>query len=108
MFEIEILRCYHSKIWRHVHGVYACEFFRCHFGWKAFVIHSLYKTFKEKLKIQGHHPFKLGSGVTSTCIMIVYENVMISGTNKNRKGGQNNWFLGILPVYSLMYFIMPK
>ena len=37
----------------------------------------LYKTFKGKLKIQGH----LGIGFTMTCIMIVYENVMKSGTN---------------------------
>ena len=60
----------------------AGEFFRRHFGWKVFVIRLLYRTFKEKLKIQGHHPFKLGFGFTTTCIiMIVYENVMTSGTN---------------------------
>ena len=35
--------------------------------------------FKEKLKIQGHHPFKLGFDFTT--IIIVYENVMKSGTN---------------------------
>ena len=35
----------------------------------------LYRTFKEKLNIQGHHFFKLGFGLTSACIMIVYENV---------------------------------
>ena len=40
----------------------ACEFFRRHFGWKVFVISLLYRTFKERLKIQGHHPFKLGFG----------------------------------------------
>ena len=55
----------------------ACDFFRRHFGWKVFVICLLYKTFKGKLKIQGH----LGIGFTTTCIMIVYENVMKSGTN---------------------------
>ena len=60
--------------------VTACEFFRRHFGWKVFVIRLLYRAFKEKLKIQGQHPFKLGFGFTTTCIMIVYENVMKSGT----------------------------
>ena len=50
----------------------ACEFFQSHFGWKVFVIHLLYKTFKEKLKIQQHHPFKLGFGFTMTYIIIVY------------------------------------
>ena len=59
----------------------ACDFFRCHFGWNVFVIRSLYRTFKEKLKIQKHHPFKLGFGFTMTCEMIVYENVMNSGMN---------------------------
>ena len=39
-----------------------CEFFRRHFGWKVFDIHLLLRTFKEKLKIQGDHPFKLGFG----------------------------------------------
>ena len=51
----------------------ACEFFRRHFGWKVFVICLLYGTFKEKLKIQGHHPFKLGFGLTTICIMLVYK-----------------------------------
>ena len=38
----------------------ACEIFRRQFGWKFFVyIHLLCRTFKEKLKIQGHHPFKV-------------------------------------------------
>ena len=50
-------------------------------GWKVFVIRLLHRTFKEKLKIQGHHPFKLGFGFIATYIMIVYENVMKSGTN---------------------------
>ena len=59
----------------------ACEFFRRHSGWKMFVIRLVYTTFKEKLKIQGHYSFKLGFGSTTTCIMIVYENVMNSGTN---------------------------
>ena len=59
----------------------ACEFVRHHFGWKVFVIRLLYRTLKGKLKIQGHHPFKLGFGFTPTCIMIVSENVMKSGTN---------------------------
>ena len=59
----------------------ACEFFRRHFDWKVFVIRLLYSTFKEKLKIQGHHPFKFGFGFTTTCKMIVYENVMKSGAN---------------------------
>ena len=59
----------------------ACEFFRRHFGWKVCVIRLLYGTFKEILKIQGHHPFKLSFPFTTTCIMIVYENVMKSGTN---------------------------
>ena len=58
-----------------------CDFFRRHFGWNVFVIRLLYRKFKEKLKILGHHPFKLGFGFTATCIMIVYENVMKSGTN---------------------------
>ena len=31
--------------------------------------------------------------------MIIYENVMKSGTNLSRNGGQNNLFLGILPVF---------
>ena len=66
-----------------------CEFFRRHFGWKVFVKCLLYRTLKEKLKIQRHHPFKLGLGFTSTYIMVVYENVMQSGTNSNRNGGQN-------------------
>ena len=61
-------------------GTY-CEIFLCHFGWKVCVIGLLYRTFKEKLKIQGHHPFKVGIGFTMTCIMIVYENVMKFGTN---------------------------
>ena len=73
MFENEILAHYHSDIrmtsrswWvRHV----------------IFVIGLLYRTFKEKLKIQGNHPFKVGFGFTMTCIMIVYKNVMKSGTN---------------------------
>ena len=65
-------------------------FDRRHFGWQVFVIRLLYRTFKEKLKIQGHHPFKLCFGFTTTCLMIVYENVMKSGTNENRNGGQNN------------------
>ena len=59
----------------------ACDVFESHFGWKVFVIRLLYKTFKEKLKIQGPHPFKLGFGFTMIYIMIVYENVMKSGTN---------------------------
>ena len=59
----------------------ACEFFRRQFGCKVFVIRLLYRTFKEKLKIQGHDLFKLGFGFTTTCIMIVYENVMKSGTH---------------------------
>ena len=50
----------------------AGEFFGRHFGWKVFVIRLLYRTFKEKLKIQGHYPFKLGFGFTTTCIMIVF------------------------------------
>ena len=58
-------------------------FFRFHFGWKVFVIRLLciYRTFKEKLKIQGHYPFELGFGFTITCIMVIYENVMKSDTN---------------------------
>ena len=48
---------------------------------RFFVIRLLYRTFKEKLKIQGHHPFKFSFGFATTCIMIVYENVMTSGTN---------------------------
>ena len=68
----------------------ACEFIRRHFGLKVFVIRLLHRTFKEKLKIQVHHPFKLRSGFTTTYIIIVYENVMKSGTNYSRNGGQNN------------------
>ena len=60
----------------------ACDFFRRHFGWNVFVKRLLYRIFKEKSKIiQEHHPFKLGFGFTTTCIMIVYENVLKSGTN---------------------------
>ena len=59
----------------------ACDFFQRHLGWNVFVIHLLYRTIKEKLKIQGHHPFKLGFGFTTICIMIIYENVMESGTS---------------------------
>ena len=66
----------------------ACEFFRRYFGWKAFVMRLLYTTFKEKLKIQRHHPFKFGFGFTSTCIMVVYENVMKSGTNSQEWGSR--------------------
>ena len=36
-----------------------------------------YRKYNEKLKIQGHCLYKLGFGFTMTCIMIVYENVMI-------------------------------
>ena len=55
----------------------ACEFLDVILvGWKVFVIRLLYKTFKEKLKIQRHHPFKLGFGFTITCLMIVYEDFM--------------------------------
>ena len=64
----------------------ACEIFRRHFGLKVFVINLLDRTLKEKLKIQGHHPFKLGFSFTKTCIMIVSENVMKSGRN----GGQDD------------------
>ena len=42
------------------------------------------------MKLQGHHLFKLGFGFTSTCIKIVYENVMKSGMSYNKNGGQNN------------------
>ena len=59
----------------------ACEFFRLYFGWKVCVIRFLFGTFKEKLTIQGHHPFKLGFAFSPTCIMTVCENVMKSGTN---------------------------
>ena len=58
-----------------------CEFFRRHFGWKVFVKRLLYRTFKEKLKIKGHHPFKLGFGFTPTYVIIIYENAVKSGTN---------------------------
>ena len=60
----------------------ACEYFRRHSGWKVFVIRLLYKTFEKKLKTQGDHLFKLGFGFTTTCKMIIYENVMKFGTNK--------------------------
>ena len=59
----------------------AYDFFRRHFGWKVFVIPLPYRTFKEKMKIQRPHPFKLGFGFTTTCIMIVYKNVMKYETN---------------------------
>ena len=59
----------------------ACEFFQRHFGLKVCAIRLLYGAFKEKLKIQGHHPFKLGFDFTTTCVMIVYIIVMKSGTN---------------------------
>ena len=63
-----------------------CEFFLRHFVWKVFLIRLLYKTFKEKLKIQRRYLFQLGFGFTTTSIMIVYESVMKSGTNKAGKG----------------------
>ena len=66
----------------------ACDFLSTSFCWKVFVIRLLYKTFKEELKIQGHHLLKLGFGFTTTCVMIVYENVMKFGTNYSRNGGQ--------------------
>ena len=50
------------------------------FNWRVFVIRLLYRTFKEKLKMEGHHPFMLVFGFTMTCIMIVYKIVMKSGT----------------------------
>ena len=40
------------------------------------MIRLLYRTFKEKLKIQGHHPFEFKFGFTTTCIMIVCENAI--------------------------------
>ena len=55
-----------------------------------YVCYIAHLTFKEKLKIQGHHPFKLGFGFTTTCIMVVFETVMKSGANYSRNGGQNN------------------
>ena len=64
----------------------AYEFFRRHFGWKVFVIRLLYRTCKKKLKIQGHYPFKLSFDFIMTCVMIIYENVMKSGTNYSRNG----------------------
>ena len=76
MFEIEILTRYHS-----IMVGTACGFCRRHFSWKVFVIRFLYKTFKEKLKIQGQHLFTLSFGITTTCMMIVYENVLKFGTN---------------------------
>ena len=48
-----------------------CVIFSSHFGLKVFVIRLLCRTFKEKWKIQGHHPVKLGFGFTTTYIMIV-------------------------------------
>ena len=59
-----------------------CEIFR-HCGWKVFVINLLYTTLKEKLKIQGHHSFKLGFGFTTKCIVIVSENVTKFGSRNN-------------------------
>ena len=57
------------------------NFFGVFFGRKVFVIRLLYRNFKEKSRIQGHHPFKLVFGFTTTCIMIVYENVTKFVTN---------------------------
>ena len=62
------------------------NFFCSRFGWKVFVILFLYRAFKEKLKIQGPHPFKLGFDFTTTCILIVYENVTESGKIKAGMG----------------------
>ena len=85
----------------------ACELFRRHFGWKVFVIRLLYETFKEKLAIQSHHPFEFGFCYTTTCIMIVYENVLKPGTNYSRKGFVKIFdIIGISPLYSLMFIIM--
>ena len=50
-------------------------------------IRLLYRTFKEILKLQGQHPFKLVFGFTTTCIMIVYENILELSTNKMRELG---------------------
>ena len=86
----------------------ACEFVRRHFGWKVFVIRLLYRTFKEKLKIQGHYLFKSGFDFTTTCIMIVYKNDMKFSTNKCSYGSQNNLFEGILPIYSLKFIVTQK
>ena len=58
-----------------------CDLFRRQFCWKVFAIRLQYRTFKETLKIRRHHPFKLDFGFTTTCIMIVYENIMKSGTD---------------------------
>ena len=80
MFEFEILTLYHSNIRVTFLVGTACVFFRRHFGWKVFVMRLLYRKFKEKLKVQGQHPFELGLGFTTTCI-IIYENVMKSATN---------------------------
>ena len=79
MFEIEILIHYHGNMFM----LPSCRviFFRRQFGWKVFLIGLLYWTLKNKLKIQGHHPFKLGFGFTTTRMIIVYEHVMKSGTN---------------------------
>ena len=59
----------------------AYELFRRYFGRKLFVIRLLCITFKEKLKIQEHRPLRIDFGFTTTYIMIVYENVLTSGTN---------------------------
>ena len=55
--------------------------FSTSFWLDGIVIPLLYRTFKEKLKIQGHRPFMLGFGFTTTCIINVNDNGMKSGTN---------------------------
>ena len=50
------------------------NFFRRHCDMKIFVIRFSCRTFKEKLKIHEHHPFRLAIGVTTTYILIVFEN----------------------------------
>ena len=59
----------------------ACEFYRRHLVGMP-LIHGCYiGHLKKKHNIQRHHPFKFGFVFTTTCIMIVNENVMKSGSN---------------------------
>ena len=63
----------------------AFEFFRCHSGWVVFVISLLYSTFKEQLKIQGHHPFELGFGFSDfRCGVALFIVIPVIYKYKNR------------------------
>ena len=56
------------------------------------------------MKIQTHHLFKVSFGLTTTCVVIVYENVMKSGRIKAGMGVKiiDYWAFGqFIPLCSL-------